>query len=266
MTRTSIIGKATCVIGDISGAGDLEIDGRVQGDVTLDGVLRVLANGTVLGSIRANEVHVHGQVDGDLSARDALVLHAGAAVQGDLSAPRLGIEEGARVRGAVRTTSDEPSFEESSAAMVKVAARPPAQGPASPQAAPSPQAPPSPHRPPSPPRPPSPQAVSAPVDSRNVTERRPAAHPAPAAHAGGPASNARERDERSEDGHEHKRRDRRRRRRGGDSNRENPSVAPSALPGGREQRAEARSGPPAPVVPTLAKGARGHRRPRRDVD
>ena len=52
MARTSIIGQATTVIGNISGGGDLEILGRVQGDIDLDGALRVLAGMTVLGDGR----------------------------------------------------------------------------------------------------------------------------------------------------------------------------------------------------------------------
>ena len=48
MARTSIIGRTTCVIGNVAGAGDLEILGRVQGNIELDGALHVAEQGTVL--------------------------------------------------------------------------------------------------------------------------------------------------------------------------------------------------------------------------
>lgn len=112
MAKTSIIGPGSVVIGDIAGGGDLEIAGRVQGDVEVDGAVHVDTSGVVLGSIRAQEIRIAGRVEGDANASGSLVLHAGANVHGDLSAARLGIEEGARVRGSVRTVGAEPSEDE----------------------------------------------------------------------------------------------------------------------------------------------------------
>ena len=103
MARVSIIGPTSIVIGDVTGRGDLEIIGRVQGDVVLEGTVTVAPDGVVLGSIRAQGVRVAGRVDGSVVAKESLSLQAGANVSGDLVAARLGIEEGARVRGTVRT-------------------------------------------------------------------------------------------------------------------------------------------------------------------
>src|SRR5690606_24350857 len=103
VARVSIIGPTSIVIGDVTGRGDLEIIGRVQGDVVLEGTVTVAPDGVVLGSIRAQGVRVAGRVDGSVVAKESLSLQAGANVSGDLVAARLGIEEGARVRGTVRT-------------------------------------------------------------------------------------------------------------------------------------------------------------------
>lgn len=107
VARTSIIGPTSVVIGNLSGRGDLEIAGRVQGDVDVLGLVHVREEGTVLGSIRAQDVRIAGHVEGNVTARATLVLQAGANVQGDLVTVRLGIEEGARLYGSVRTEAPE---------------------------------------------------------------------------------------------------------------------------------------------------------------
>lgn len=204
MARTSIIGPTSIVIGNLSGRGDLEIAGRVQGDVDVLGLVHVREEGTVLGSIRAQDVRVAGHVEGNVTARASLVLQAGANMQGDLTAVRLGIEEGARIHGSVRTetpeaTSDEPrptadAAPASDAGATDAPERPRAQRP----------------------RPPAPRSGPAPVAAT------PPRVPAPRS-----------------------------------SSQRSAELEPSSSDSAK------RGGPPMPVVPALAKGARGKRRPSR---
>ena len=100
---TTVIGSSSFVRGRITGSGDVEIAGRVEGDVTCSGDVLVDAGGLVAANISARRIVVRGAVKGDLTAEDAVILEAGARVVGDLRAPRIAIAQGGLVRGHVQT-------------------------------------------------------------------------------------------------------------------------------------------------------------------
>jgi cytoskeletal protein CcmA (bactofilin family) len=88
--------------GEISGTADLYIDGEVQGVVRLGGAkVTVGPNGRVQANIEARAISVEGNVRGNLRASEGIFLGARSRSQGSLTAPRLGIEEGARLSGKV---------------------------------------------------------------------------------------------------------------------------------------------------------------------
>ena len=106
MSQSSIIGAGTVVRGNVEGDGSLEIFGRVEGDVSMGGDVVVAEAGAVRGNISGEKISVQGAVQGDLHGTDAVLLERGAKVVGDLSAPRIGIANGALVRGTVRTEGE----------------------------------------------------------------------------------------------------------------------------------------------------------------
>jgi len=99
----TVIGRGTRVRGRVSGAVSLEIQGHVEGDVTVDGDVTIDAHGTVGANVSGRRVVVRGAVKGDITGVDAVVLEDGARVVGDLRAPRIGVGPGALVRGFVET-------------------------------------------------------------------------------------------------------------------------------------------------------------------
>jgi cytoskeletal protein CcmA (bactofilin family) len=100
---TTLIGSGTFVRGRVTGTGDLDIAGRMEGEVTCSGDVLVDTSGLVAASISARRIVVRGAVKGDLTAEDAVILEAGARVVGDLKAPRIAIAPGGLVRGHVQT-------------------------------------------------------------------------------------------------------------------------------------------------------------------
>jgi len=106
MSQSSVIGAGTIVRGNVEGDGSLEIFGRVEGDVSMGGDVVVGETGAVRGNVSGEKISVHGAVQGDLRGADAVLLERGAKVVGDLSAPRIGIANGALMRGAVRTEGE----------------------------------------------------------------------------------------------------------------------------------------------------------------
>jgi cytoskeletal protein CcmA (bactofilin family) len=99
----TVIGRGTRVRGRVSGAVSLEIQGHVEGDVTVDGDVTIDAHGTVGANVSGRRITVRGAVKGDITGVDAVVLEDGARVVGDLRAPRIGVGPGALVRGFVET-------------------------------------------------------------------------------------------------------------------------------------------------------------------
>ncbi len=88
--------------GEISGNSDLYIDGELQGKIRLGGARVVIGpNGKVQADIDAGAVTIDGSVQGNIKASESVRLGAGSRVQGSVVTPRIGIDDGARLRGKV---------------------------------------------------------------------------------------------------------------------------------------------------------------------
>ena len=97
-----ILTRGICIKGELTGKADLLIDGDVQGSIRLgDSRLTVGQLGRIRADIEASEILVRGEVEGDLRGRERVVLGSSCRVVGDLEAPRVAIEEGARFKGRV---------------------------------------------------------------------------------------------------------------------------------------------------------------------
>lgn len=96
------IGAAITVRGEVTGDEDLLIQGRVEGTVDLQQHAVVVGpDGHVQGDVTARIVTVQGTVEGDLDAEEQAILRASARVRGDITAPRVVLEDGARFRGGI---------------------------------------------------------------------------------------------------------------------------------------------------------------------
>lgn len=105
LAPTSAISAGLKIHGDVTGSTDLYIDGEVQGSVRL-GQSKVIVGprGRVQADIEAREIVIEGTVQGNLKGSESIRLGSASHVQGSLMTPRVGIEDGARVRGRVETT------------------------------------------------------------------------------------------------------------------------------------------------------------------
>lgn len=105
MAEPTVIGRSTFVRGRVTGNGDLEIAGRVEGEIAATGDVLVDTSGLVGADITGRRIVVRGAVRGNLTADEAVVLESGARVVGDLRAPRVAIAPGGLVRGYVQTAA-----------------------------------------------------------------------------------------------------------------------------------------------------------------
>jgi cytoskeletal protein CcmA (bactofilin family) len=96
------IGSNLEIKGIITGKEDLQIDGKVDGPITLQGQkLTVGRTGRVNSEIAAQEVIVYGNITGNLIARDRVEIKKDASVTGDIATARIGIEDGAHFKGRI---------------------------------------------------------------------------------------------------------------------------------------------------------------------
>jgi cytoskeletal protein CcmA (bactofilin family) len=96
------IGPSISIVGDISGDEDLSILGKVQGKIELpQHTVSVGEPGHVDADIRAKIVSVAGEVHGNLVASEQILIRKTATMLGNLTAPRVGLEDGCRFRGSV---------------------------------------------------------------------------------------------------------------------------------------------------------------------
>ena len=96
----SIVSEGLHIAGNLFSDGDVQVDGRVEGDVQGRNIT-VGATGTVVGKIIADEAMISGAVSGEIRAR-AVVLTRTAKVASDITQESLSIETGAVFEGTCR--------------------------------------------------------------------------------------------------------------------------------------------------------------------
>jgi len=107
--NTATIGKAVKVIGQIFTKEDLYVDGDVEGTIeSQENKVTVGPNGRVQASIRAREVVILGQVQGNVEAADKVDIRKEAKLVGDISTSRISIEDGALFKGSIDIKKAEP--------------------------------------------------------------------------------------------------------------------------------------------------------------
>ena len=107
---TVTIGATATIRGDITGKGDLAIGGQVEGTVDLPGNdVNIEAKGFMDGGILARNVNIRGKVQGDIEARSKVTIFATGAVIGTIVASRIQIEDGAKFKGRIDMGVSKPA-------------------------------------------------------------------------------------------------------------------------------------------------------------
>jgi len=97
LSVASLVAEGVTIRGDVASAGDMHLDGAVEGDLKVDR-LTIGETGAVTGSVTAQSVEIRGRVTGTISARQVR-LWATAHVDGDITHTELSIEAGAHFEG-----------------------------------------------------------------------------------------------------------------------------------------------------------------------
>jgi cytoskeletal protein CcmA (bactofilin family) len=99
---TSVLGEGVTWKGDLSGSGGIRIEGALEGNITLRGLLVVGETGRVTcDHLKAKVVIIAGAVRGDITAEKVEIRSTGR-VWGDVVTAGFATEEGAFLRGQIR--------------------------------------------------------------------------------------------------------------------------------------------------------------------
>jgi cytoskeletal protein CcmA (bactofilin family) len=108
---TSVLGSTlTFRGGELSADEDLIIEGTVEGKIAHHSHhLTIGKQGRVKADVRARLITVYGTVEGDLHGDEGVHIAATAQVHGNVTAPRVSLENGARFQGSIVTKDSSAS-------------------------------------------------------------------------------------------------------------------------------------------------------------
>ena len=96
----TLIGKNTDIQGGLQAEGTVRVDGKVKGDVTLSGNLVIGEQAFIKGNIKADNVHMAGVVEGNITATNQLHMTPTGKLRGDMNVKNIVIDEGATFQGS----------------------------------------------------------------------------------------------------------------------------------------------------------------------
>ncbi|MCB1676617.1 MAG: polymer-forming cytoskeletal protein [Halioglobus sp.] len=120
----AMIGPSIYIKGTVSGDEDLLVQGRVEGTIELSThEVSVGQSGRVAADIKANVVRIEGEVTGDITGQEKVVISRSGTVRGNIVAPRVTLEDGAIFKGSIdMDPGDSPAAKTPAPAAVQPAA------------------------------------------------------------------------------------------------------------------------------------------------
>lgn len=102
LKERAIIGPSISIKGTLAGEEDLMIQGQVEGKVDLkNNNITVGRSGRIKADIYGKVISIEGEVEGNLFGDEKIVLRQTAVVRGNMIAPRVHLEDGAKFKGSI---------------------------------------------------------------------------------------------------------------------------------------------------------------------
>ncbi|HEX6488897.1 MAG TPA: polymer-forming cytoskeletal protein [Candidatus Dormibacteraeota bacterium] len=106
------LGPKDSLVGKLTIAGDLHVQGSVEGELSASGDIQVDAPANIKATLEGRNVTIEGQVQGNVNARRRLTLSGSGALNGDVRVSRLSVEDGATLNGNVSMQAAPPEESE----------------------------------------------------------------------------------------------------------------------------------------------------------
>ncbi len=98
----TLVGQSTRLQGDLTFNGMMHLDGRVEGSIIAEDdndTLTISENGTVKGTIKAGNLVINGTIDGDITATGKIEVLSQARITGNIHYVNIEMETGSQVNG-----------------------------------------------------------------------------------------------------------------------------------------------------------------------
>ena len=96
-----IVGQDICLSGEITACDTLVVEGGVEASLSDSRVIEVTETGVFKGKVEIEIAEISGQFDGELTARDRLIIRGTGRVTGIIRYRQLEIESGGQIVGTV---------------------------------------------------------------------------------------------------------------------------------------------------------------------
>jgi cytoskeletal protein CcmA (bactofilin family) len=100
----TLINEGCKITGMISGSGDYQVSGEIDGDCDIEGNVTLARNGFWQGMIKADNIVISGHVEGDIVASGKVEISESARITGTVTGEAIAVAEGAVVEGVMKTT------------------------------------------------------------------------------------------------------------------------------------------------------------------
>ncbi|HET7753323.1 MAG TPA: polymer-forming cytoskeletal protein [Anaeromyxobacteraceae bacterium] len=98
----ALLGRGSEFEGKLTFEGTVRIDGKFNGTIASGDVLVIGEGAKISAEITCATIIVHGEVTGNLRAKNAIELHHPARVRGNVETPSLMIEKGVLFEGQAK--------------------------------------------------------------------------------------------------------------------------------------------------------------------
>lgn len=95
----TVIGAAVKVEGNFVGEGNVVVEGQLQGTLKTKHNVMVGSGAVVKANVEANDLHLAGELHGNVKVSGKIVLTATAKLVGNIETSSLTVEEGATLNG-----------------------------------------------------------------------------------------------------------------------------------------------------------------------
>ena len=105
--ETAVIGASIQIDGHLRGQEDLIIEGEVNGTVNLASHTLTIGNqAKIKANVFAHTVFVDGTMEGDLYGAEQVLIRKTARMKGNITSPRVSLEDGASFKGSIEMDPD----------------------------------------------------------------------------------------------------------------------------------------------------------------
>ena len=103
---SGFLDQGTALTGELQFSGTLRIDGNFHGSITTGDILVVGEHAVMHADIKAGEMEIHGRVFGNIEAKRRIEIYPSGRVRGDIQCPLLIVNPGATFDGRSRMAGE----------------------------------------------------------------------------------------------------------------------------------------------------------------